>query len=122
MSPCIVANKSDKPMIIVGSPGDNAIITATVQTISNIIDHGMNVCQAVDAPRFFGYSGTSEMSVETRFSAATLAQLSNWGYTLLMDKGDYSMGVGCVSAIHVADDGTIMSAADHRREYMSFAY
>ena len=122
MSPCIVANTNGKPMIIVGSPGDQAIITATAITISNILDFGMNVCQAVNAPRFFGYALTSSMTIETRYSASTLQTLRDWGYSLTTYEGEYSSGVGCVSAIHIKEDGTIMSAADHRREYMSFAY
>ena len=122
MAPCIVANKSGLPMLMVGSPGDQAIITATALTISNVLDHGMNVCQAVEAPRFFGYAATSSMTIETRYSSSTRSTLKNWGYTLTTSEGEYSSGVGCVSAIHVATDGTITAAADHRREYMSFAY
>ena len=123
MAPCIVANKEGKPMIIVGSPGDSAIISATAITISNIIDFGMNVCQAVNAPRFYGDYGTSSMTIETRYSTATLEQLLRWGYSIYTREGEYSKGVGCVSAIHIDEtDGTIMSAGDNRREYRGFAY
>ncbi len=122
MAPTIVADTDGTPLIIVGSPGDQAIITATAITISNILDFGMNVCQAVNAPRFFGYASTSAMTIETRYSSTTRNTLKNWGYTLTTSEGEYSSGVGCVSAIHVNSDGTIMAAADHRREYMSFAY
>ncbi|MBQ9833432.1 MAG: gamma-glutamyltransferase, partial [Clostridia bacterium] len=122
MSPTIVAGTNGLPMIIVGSPGNQAIITATAVTISNIIDFGMNVCEAVNAPRFFGYASTSAMTIETRYSSTTRNQLKNWGYTLTTSEGEYSAGVGCVAAIHIPKTGVVHSAADHRREYMSYAY
>ncbi len=51
MTPTIVL-KDGKPFLIVGSPGGSTIITTVLQTIMNVIDFGMNIQQAVDAPRF----------------------------------------------------------------------
>ena len=50
MSPTIVA-KDGKPILIIGSPGGRTIINTTLQVILNVIDHGMNIGQAVEAPR-----------------------------------------------------------------------
>ncbi|UCE20316.1 MAG: gamma-glutamyltransferase [Gemmatimonadota bacterium] len=50
MAPTIVL-KDGKPYIIVGSPGGPRIITTVLQVISNIIDHGLDIQKAVDAPR-----------------------------------------------------------------------
>jgi gamma-glutamyltranspeptidase / glutathione hydrolase len=50
MSPTIVL-RDGKPFIVVGSPGGPRIITITLETILNLIDHHMNVAEAVDAPR-----------------------------------------------------------------------
>ena len=38
--------------MVVGTPGGSRIITAVLHTILNVIDYGMNVQEAVDAPRF----------------------------------------------------------------------
>lgn len=51
MSPTIVS-KDGKPVMVVGTPGGSRIITAVLHTIVNVIDYGMNVQEAVDAPRF----------------------------------------------------------------------
>ncbi len=51
MSPTIVT-KDGKPVLVVGTPGGSRIITAVLHTILNLIDYGMNVQEAVDAPRF----------------------------------------------------------------------
>jgi gamma-glutamyltranspeptidase/glutathione hydrolase len=51
MSPTIVT-RDGKPVMVVGTPGGSRIITAVLHTILNVIDYGMNVQEAVDAPRF----------------------------------------------------------------------
>ena len=51
MSPTIVT-KDGKPVMVVGTPGGSRIITAVLHTIINVIDYGMNVQEAVDAPKF----------------------------------------------------------------------
>ena len=51
MSPTIVT-KDGKPLLVLGTPGGSRIITAVVLTILNVIDYGMTIQEAVDAPRF----------------------------------------------------------------------
>ncbi len=51
MSPTIVS-QNGKPVLVVGTPGGSRIITAVTHTILNVIDYGMNVQEAIDAPRF----------------------------------------------------------------------
>ena len=51
MSPTIVT-KDGKTVMVVGTPGGSRIITAVLNTMINMIDYGMNVQEAVDAPRF----------------------------------------------------------------------
>ena len=51
MSPTIVT-KNDKVFLVTGSPGGSTIPTTVLQTITNVIDYGMSIKQAVDAPRF----------------------------------------------------------------------
>jgi len=50
MTPTIVL-KDGKPLLIVGTPGGSRIITTVLQIIVNVIDYGMNLQAAVDAPR-----------------------------------------------------------------------
>ncbi|MBX8546555.1 gamma-glutamyltransferase [Pseudomonas cichorii] len=51
MSPTIVT-KDGKVVMVVGTPGGSRIITATWLTMLNVIDYGMTIQEAVDAPRF----------------------------------------------------------------------
>ncbi len=50
MSPTIIT-KDGKPVLVLGTPGGRRIITAVLQTILNVVDFGMNIQEAVDAPR-----------------------------------------------------------------------
>ena len=51
MTPTIVI-KDDKPFLVTGSPGGSTIITTTLQVVVNVIDHGMDLSDAVSMPRF----------------------------------------------------------------------
>jgi len=51
MSPTIVT-RDGKPVMVVGTPGGSRIITAVLHTLVNVIDYGMTIQEAVDAPRF----------------------------------------------------------------------
>lgn len=51
MSPTILT-KDGMPVMVLGTPGGSRIITAVLHTILNVVDYGMDVQEAVDAPRF----------------------------------------------------------------------
>ena len=51
MSPTIVS-RDGKPVMVIGTPGGSRIITVVVHCILNVVDYGMNIQEAVDAPRF----------------------------------------------------------------------
>ncbi|ABC92292.1 gamma-glutamyltranspeptidase protein [Rhizobium etli CFN 42] len=51
MSPTIIT-RDGKPFMVIGSPGGSRIITITLEAILNVVDFGMDISQAVNAPRF----------------------------------------------------------------------
>ena len=51
MTPTIVL-KNSKPFLVIGSPGGSTIITTVMQTILNVVDHTMDIKEAVCAARF----------------------------------------------------------------------
>lgn len=51
MTPTIIT-RENKPVLILGSPGGSTIPTAVLQVILNYLDFGMDIQEAVDAPRF----------------------------------------------------------------------
>ena len=51
MSPTIVEDPDGELFMVIGTPGGSTIITTVFQVILNVIDHGMNIQEAVAAPR-----------------------------------------------------------------------
>ena len=50
MTPTILV-KDGKPLMVIGTPGGRTIINTVLQVILNVIDHQMNIAEAVEAPR-----------------------------------------------------------------------
>ncbi len=55
MSPTII-EKDGEPFMILGTPGGNRIFTAMVQIVSNVVDLGMGMDEAIEAARIHCYS------------------------------------------------------------------
>jgi gamma-glutamyltranspeptidase / glutathione hydrolase len=82
MTPTIVA-KDGKLVMVTGSPGGRTIINTVLHTILYVIDHGLNVQEAVDAPRFHHQWLPDRVMYEKNgFSADTLALLKARGHDL----------------------------------------
>ncbi|MBK5350975.1 gamma-glutamyltransferase [Pseudomonas sp. TH41] len=80
MSPTIVT-KDGKVVMVVGTPGGSRIITATLLTMLNVIDYGMNIQEAVDAPRFHQQWLPETTNLETfTTSPDTVKILESWGH------------------------------------------
>ncbi|MCU7371702.1 gamma-glutamyltransferase [Paucibacter sp. O1-1] len=82
MSPTIVS-KDGQPVMVVGTPGGSRIITAVLHSLLNVIDYGMTVQEAVDAPRFHQQWLPDLTNVETfALSPDTRALLEAKGHKL----------------------------------------
>ena len=110
MSPSIVF-KGKKPVAAYGSPGGSTIIDSVVNVSMNLIDHGMDVQEAVDAPRIAQTSANGTVRREIGFSEQVMAELAALGHTL-RDPAD----IGSVQAVIIdRDKKTQYGAADRRR-------
>ncbi len=84
MTPTIVL-RDGKPWMIVGTPGGSRIITAVMLTMLNVIDYGMDIQEAVDAPRIHQQWLPETTSVELRaLSPDTMAILTAMGHKLTL--------------------------------------
>lgn len=61
MSPIIVFDKEDRPVLVVGSPGGSRIIGYVAQTILHVLDFGLNVQEAVTLPHVVNRGGKTEL-------------------------------------------------------------
>ncbi|MBY0382660.1 MAG: gamma-glutamyltransferase [Xanthobacteraceae bacterium] len=99
MTPTIVL-KDGKPVLVTGSPGGSRIISTTLQVIVNVLDHHLNVAQAVDLPRLHDQWLPDEVRVEHGFPSATLDALTAMGHKIAIPMGQTS-----ANSIAVTDSG-----------------
>jgi len=83
MTPTIVT-KGGQLVMVVGTPGGSRIPSAVIETISNMIDFGMTVTEAVDAPRIHHQWLPDEIGYEKfGLSADTIARLEAMGHKVV---------------------------------------
>jgi gamma-glutamyltranspeptidase/glutathione hydrolase len=85
MTPTIVL-KDGKPFLVVGSPGGPTIITTVANIVTGVIDFGLDIQEAVNAPRFHNQWIPDGILAEDRLSPDTLAILRNKGHKFKMER------------------------------------
>ena len=112
MTPTIVL-KEGEPWLVTGSPGGSTIITTVLQVIVNAIDHGMDLGDAVAAPRFHHQWQPNRVIVERHgISPDTRALLEAMGHEQLMEIR-WGRGIGDANSAMRTPDG-LGAVADPR--------
>ncbi|PAF46974.1 gamma-glutamyltransferase [Helicobacter sp. 12S02634-8] len=113
MSPTIVL-KDGKLFMVVGSPGGARIITTVLQVISNVIDHQMNISEAIQAPRFHMQWLPDEIRIEKYGMPEDVKDnLKKMGYKIITKPV-----MGDVNAILIDPNSKIMyGSGDPRKEF-----
>lgn len=121
-------HKEGKPQFIVGSPGSFGILQSVPQVAMNVVDFGMNIQDAISAPRFrwkdeLGSVPAEELIIETRIEEEVLETLQSMGYVLDTSLGDWTMTVGGVQGITIDyKSGWFMGGGDPRRNGYAMGY
>lgn len=89
MTPTIVL-KDGRPVLVTGSPGGSRIISTVLQVIVNVLDYGMPVAAAVDAPRLHHQWLPDEVRVEQGFPQDVLDELKAKGHRIVTPMGQTS--------------------------------
>ena len=108
MSPTIVF-KDGEVELVTGSPGGSRIITTVLQIILNVIDHGLNVAEAEDAPRVHDQWQPDELRVERGLSIDTIRLLEAMGHKVVVREA-----MGSANTI-ARKDGVLTGASDPRQ-------
>ena len=116
MTPTIVT-RDGKLFLVVGSPGGPTIISTVLQVITNVVDFGMDLRQAVDFPRFHHQWMPDELRLERHgTSSDTVERLRQRGHRLKFVEKQ-----GRVMAIQVGEKW-LLGAADARSEGSARGY
>jgi gamma-glutamyltranspeptidase / glutathione hydrolase len=115
MSPSILF-KGDEPIAAYGSPGGSTIINSVFQITLNLIDHGMSIQEAIDAPRISSTTSNplgTTVSREAGFSDTAIQGLRDLGHTI----SNSTSTIGSVQAVVIdLQTGKLNGGADSRRE------
>jgi gamma-glutamyltranspeptidase/glutathione hydrolase len=124
MSPLLLF-KDGKPLLALGSPGGKRIYSSLTQIIYNIVEFGMPLDAAIEAPRFFTYvsGGKAEpLDVESRFPESTLDTLRKMGYRITV-REPYDKYFGGAQGILIDGKGKrLLGGADSRRDGFGVGY
>jgi gamma-glutamyltranspeptidase/glutathione hydrolase len=122
--------KDGQPHIVLGSPGGDDQCLRTIQTFLNMVDFGMNVQQAIEAPRWSTRSFPAsqyphtmypgEMTVEERIPESVRATLKAKGHRLKIS-GPWSQGSNAAIVVDLTT-GVLHAGADPRCEAYSSAW
>ncbi|MGA8213970.1 MAG: gamma-glutamyltransferase [Candidatus Sulfotelmatobacter sp.] len=124
MTPTIVVRQG-KTVLVLGSPGSSKIITTVANVLIGVVDYGMNLQEAVNAPRFHNQWLPDVLNVERWFSPDTVNALKRMGYEVQIglhpgDVSPYWSDAECIAID--AKTGERLGASDGRNNGKAVGY
>ncbi len=125
MSPTMVLDPDGEPYLIAGTPGAWRIITSMAEIVTNLVDYGMSMDEAIEAPRFTcrAIGGKPDaLQVESRIPEQTLKFLELRGHEIKV-RNDYDLYFGGAQGILFDKvNGLLIGGADSRRDGAAVGY
>jgi gamma-glutamyltranspeptidase/glutathione hydrolase len=126
---CFAIARDGKTFLVGGTPGGDQQPQWNMQIISNLIDYGMDVQEAVEAPRWQGFPGTDpinlpnpfELRVESRVDADVIEELRRRGHTVKV-LGPYAAGGAAFLISRDPETGILQGGGDPRSEGLALGY
>ena len=117
---------------VLGTPGADCQVQSNMQIITNLIDYGMTVQEAVEAPRWkhvgdgtestIPHTAEDQLLMESRFDSATMRQLRAMGHPV-HELGAWDGVTGREMALYIdSDTGALHGAADPRYDGYAIGY
>lgn len=119
MTPTIVLRKDGSVWFAVGARGGPRIISAVIQTVINVIDHDMDIQEAIDFPRIHHQWFPDEIRYERYgLSPDTMNILTGYGHKFAARPGNIASATG----IMIGADGVRYGAIDSRSDGLAVGY
>ncbi len=119
MTPTIVLRKDGSVWFALGARGGPRIISAVMQSVINVIDHDMDIQEAIDAPRIHHQWLPDEISYEPYgLSPDTLSILTGYGHKFTSSPGNIASATG----VMIDAKGVRLGAIDSRSDGLAVGY
>jgi gamma-glutamyltranspeptidase/glutathione hydrolase len=121
-----MAYRDGRPWLVFGTMGGSMQPQIHVEVLTRLIDGGMPLDAALDAPRFDAVTGTDmygrpRIEMEGRFASDTVAALWARGHAAAPTE-PYTSAMGHAHAIQIGPEGAYTGAADPRSEGLALGY
>ncbi|MGD1224875.1 MULTISPECIES: gamma-glutamyltransferase [Streptomyces] len=110
ISPTIVLDKHDRPVVALGSPGGATIITTVLQTLTEFVDRGMPLVDAIAAPRASQRNAAQTELEPGLYDSATSARLAAIGHSFKLNPE-----IGAATGVQRLANGQWLAAAEKVR-------
>lgn len=111
ISPTIVLDRHDKPVVALGSPGGATIITTVLQTLTEFLDRGLPLVDAIAAPR-----ASQRNAAQTELEPALYDDTSPQGLRARLEAIGHSFKlnpeIGAATGVQRLPDGKWLAAAE----------
>jgi gamma-glutamyltranspeptidase/glutathione hydrolase len=108
--PAIVATRDGRGVFAAAGSGGYPILAGVVNTMVNVVDHGLGVQAAIDQPRV--HSQGARTHIDGRVPLATRTELTGMGHELVVqDVTPGELPFSRVSAVVVGQDGTLTAGS-----------
>jgi len=124
MGPLILFKKQE-PFLVLGSPGGTRIFPSLTQIILNIVEFGMSLDEAIEAPRFFTHSSQGqarEVHVESRIPSSVIQSLEGIGHKVIIRQAYDKYFGGAQGLLILKEKNLILGGADSRRDGSGAGY
>ena len=116
----VIALDGSTPLFVFGTPGAHAQVQSNFQIASALIDFGMDVQDAIEAPRWLHETGRA-LRMEARFPEDVRRALGGKGHEIEL-LAEWDDVTGGAQAIAVGENGVFAAGADPRREGVAAGY
>jgi len=121
MSPTLVLDSKGRSFMTIGSPGATRIFPTVAQVISNVVDFGFPIQEAILAPRVY-QAASGDLHLEGRYPVSALDGIKKLGHGVSIH-ADWDAYFGGVHAIvYDYDAGLLYGGADPRRDGQAKAF
>lgn len=116
----VMVQRDGRLRYVLASPGGLSQTVTNTQVLGRLIDDGVDVAAAVEAPRWCNTASGGDFLMERELPEAFIAALAAMGHKAR--RADDPFYYGSAKAIEILPSGNFAGAGDHRREAFALGY